>query len=58
MAAMEAGLLVGMPGATPLVWDGWWWEAPCLKVMLEKGMEVVVPSRRHSGFPSDHGGKL
>lgn len=47
-----------MPGAAPLIWDGWWWEAPCLKVMLEKGMKVMVLSHRHSGFPSDHGGKL
>lgn len=51
-----AGLLDGIPGAPPWVWDGWWWEAPCLKAMQEKGMEVVVPSRSPSGFPSDQGG--
>lgn len=32
-----------MSRAAPLVWNGEWWEVPCLKVMLEKGMEVVIP---------------
>lgn len=48
-----------MTRPVPLVWDEWWWWLdPCLKVMLEKGMEAVAASCRHKDFPSDHGGKL
>lgn len=42
-----ARLLAGMPGATPLVWGGGGRYAPSLKVMLGKGMGLVVPSCSH-----------